>query len=81
MDQAIFPICIMDRSQLIDLLAGIIDLSLHPSILHNTFLHVLNMDVLFRTDIFLYKIFQADVHTERNGPLKKQWELFAVKTS
>ena len=55
-----------DQFQSSDLLHRLFDLTAHASILHDTFLQILNMDILLHTDIFLYEIFQFDIHTERD---------------
>ena len=51
----------------------------HAAILHNTFLHVLDMDILLHADVFFYKILQFDIHSEWDGPLEEKGEFFRVQ--
>ena len=59
-----------DLLEMTDLAHRLLDLAAHPPILHDTFLQILDMDILLHTDIFFYKILQFDVHTEGNGTFK-----------
>ncbi len=54
-------------------------LDAHTAILHDAFLHVLDMDVLLHADVFFYKILQFDVHSEWDGPLEEKGEFFRVQ--
>ena len=69
-----------DPGQLLDLRHGVFDLSLHPAVLQDTFLHIFDVDILFRTDVFFDKILQPPVHTERDRPFKQQRELLHVQS-
>ncbi len=70
-----------DDFQLLDLFPGILDLLPHAPVLHDALLHILNMDILLHADIFLHKLFQFDIHAERDGPLKQKGKLFRVQPS
>ena len=59
----------------------ILDFLSHAAVLHDAFLHVLDMDVLFHADVFLNKILQLDVHSERDGPLEEKGEFFGVQAA
>ena len=53
-----------------DLFLRLFDLILHPSILHDALLKVLNLDILFHADILFNKVLQLDIHAERDRPFK-----------
>ena len=62
-----------------DLLQRLLDLAPHSSILHHTFLQILNMDILLHTNIFFHKIFQLDIHLKRDCTLKQPWKFFHIQ--
>ena len=51
------------------------------SVLHDALLHIVDMDILLHADVFLHKVFQTDVHTERNGPFKQRLKFLGIQTA
>ncbi len=75
------PVLTGDLFQLADLTAGVLDLLAHPSVFHDALLHVLDVDILLRADIFFHKFFQLDVHAERNSPLKQKRKFLRIQAA
>ena len=66
----ILCISLCDLPEMPDLLHRLFNLTPHPAVLHDAFLKIFDMDVLFHADIFFHKIFKFYVHPKWNGTFK-----------
>ena len=53
----------------------------HPAIENHAFLHILDVDILFHTDIFLHELFQTDIHAKRYGTFEKPGEFLHIQAA
>ena len=70
---------IPDSCQLPDFRLRLFNLPAHPPVKNHAFLHILNMDILLHTDIFLHELFQPDIHPERDSAFEKPGELLHIQ--
>ena len=74
-------ILLLHLGKSINLLRRIRDLLLHTTILHDAFLHILDMNILLHADIFLHEVLQPAVHLKRNRTLKQHRKLLHVQSA
>ena len=74
-------VAVLNCLQLSDLLRRVLDPLAHASVEDHALLHILDVDVLLRADIFLYEILQMDVHAEGYGALEQSGEFFHVQAA